>query len=363
MRDTYIERALGLLPPRQRDIVAPHLISDGDTVLEALAALNGLSGGSLTLFVAGKDGRLSGTLTDGDIRRALIDGATGGDPVTDVMHRAFLAIRSPEESFTLFRQAKEKGIRLLPQLNDGYITNLYDLKKLKSILPLDAVLMAGGKGERLRPLTLDKPKPLLPVGGKPIIDYNVDELLGNGVKSIFVTVNYLKEQLIEHFRQSRYSDYVRCVAEPCRLGTIGSLSLVAPSLTHDHLLLMNSDLLTTLNLEAMYQHHLATDADVTIGGVPYTVSVPYAVMQTEGDTVVGLAEKPTFNYLANGGVYIMRRELTSLIPPGTFVDAPDFISELIKDGKKVGYFPIDGRWIDIGNPKDYEYADRLMSGA
>lgn len=344
-------------------LLLPHLIDENASLHDALAALDALSGGSMTLFVVDDSGRISATLTDGDVRRALLHGASLQDSIAMAGHYDFLAVRQGDDPFSIFQMAKARAIRLLPELRDGYISRLYDLKTQKAVLPIDAVLMAGGRGERLRPLTLDTPKPLLPVGGKPIIDYNVDELIANGVSSIFVSVNYLKEQIISHFEGYSAKASIRCVVEAKRMGTIGSLSLIAPQLEHDNVLLMNSDLLTTLDFEAFYRHHIESGAALTIAGVPYTVSVPYAVMHTQGDRVRALDEKPTFNYLANGGVYIMRREFALTIPADTYVDAPDFIEGLISQGRKVSFYPIDGTWIDIGSPNDYEYADRLMAAS
>lgn len=358
---TYIDNALALISGPAREKAARHIISSSATVIEALRALNALSGSSLTLFAADESGRIAGTLTDGDIRRGMLAGIDTSRPLADILHTDFLAIREDDDPFLAFDTARKKGIRLLPRLLDGKLLSLHDLHIEKTILPLDAVLMAGGRGERLRPLTLSRPKPLLPVGGKAIIDYNVEELEKCGIASIFVTINYLGEQISEHFRSRVSRAHIRCVGEPKRLGTIGSLSLVAPQLSEPDLIVMNSDLLTTLDYEAFFRHHKATGADLTIAAVPYSVSVPYAILKTEDDHVLGLEEKPTFNYLANGGVYILKRELVGRIPADTYVDAPDFISALIEDGLKVAYFPIDGTWIDIGTPNDYQYADRLMS--
>lgn len=352
----------------------------------------------MTLFVIDEEGRLTGSLTDGDLRRALIGaraselfgrgpqhGAASGDfgrgpqhseapggakqgeapggaaledAVEGVCHRDCMAVRPGESRYAGIRTARERGITLLPVLDeDGRIVELLDLRKIKTALPLDAVLMAGGKGERLRPLTLDCPKPLLEVGGKPIIDYNIDELKANGVKNIFVTVNYLKEQLIKHFEDK---EGVTCVEEPKRLGTMGSLSLI-DGLKEDNLIVMNSDLLTTLNFEDMFLRHAESGAAMTVAAVPYTVSVPFAIMQHEGRRVTGLTEKPTYNYFANAGVYMMRRDVADSIPRGEYLDAPDLITLLIERGELVEYFPIEGTWIDIGSPDDFRYANELMS--
>ena len=225
---------------------------------------------------------------------------------------------------------------------------------------MDAVLMAGGRGERLRPLTLETPKPLLKIGNKAIIDYNVDELIRNGVDNIFVTVNYLHEQIETHFSQPRSGAEIKCILEPKRLGTIGSVALI-DDLKHDHVLVMNSDLLTTLSYEDMFAWHIEHEADLTMAVIPYTVSIPFAIIDHDLDSVKGLIEKPTHNYLANAGIYIIRRQMLSRIKSGDYLDAPDFIEQLIADGHKVCHYRINGTWIDIGSPDDFRYAQELMS--
>ncbi len=337
-----------------------HIIPADADLRSALTALNRLSGGPMTLFVCDTDAKIIGSLTDGDIRRAIITGASLESTAGDIAHRAFLALSPGSDRFEVFAQARKLHISLLPSLDEeGHLVEVVDLAHTKAALPIEAVLMAGGKGERLRPLTLDCPKPLLKVGDKAIIDYNVDELISVGADHIYITVNYLKEQIIDHFKNSPQASRVTCVAEPVRLGTIGSLSLVPP-LTQPTLLLMNSDLLTNLDYESMYLHHTRSGDDLTMAVVPYTVSVPFSIIRSQDNRVVGLTEKPTFNYFAGAGVYMMRSELVKRIPRNEYLDAPDFILKLIEDGFKVGQFPIVGRWIDIGSPDDYRYACEIM---
>ncbi|MDE7082055.1 MAG: nucleotidyltransferase family protein [Muribaculaceae bacterium] len=337
---------------------ARHLIRAGATLREAFQRLNALSGGTMTLFVTDAEGRLVGSLTDGDLRRAIIASATLADSVEGICRRPCMSVAPGDDRYRRVRQARDKGIQLLPVTDgQGVVVSLLDLRTLRTSLPLDAVLMAGGKGERLRPLTLDCPKPLLPVGGRPIIDYNIEELRANGIRNIFVTVNYLKERLIGHFAGTG----VRCVEEPRRLGTMGSLAYV-DGLEEDNLVVMNSDLLTSLDFEQMYLQHIESGAMLTMAAIPYTVSVPFAIVRHEGRRITGLTEKPTYNYYANAGVYMMRREVTRLITKGEYLDAPDLVEQLIARGDKVEYFPIDGTWVDIGSPDDYRYADELMGG-
>lgn len=342
-----------------------HLIPVSASLREAFSALNTLSGANMTLFAIDEERRLAGSLTDGDLRRAIIGGGSLSDSVSRAINTGCMKITAGgTDRYTIVAEARRRGITLLPIVDtENRITDLLDLRKLKADLPLDAVLMAGGRGERLRPLTLDCPKPLLNVGDRPIIDYNIDELRANGIDNIFVTVNYLKDQIIGHFRNPRFDGKVRCIEEPRRLGTMGSLSLIPDSqFRHANILVMNSDLLTTLNYEKLFLHHINSGAAMTIAAIPYSVSIPYAILKCEGTRVLGLTEKPTFNHFANAGVYIMRREIIrEHIPSGEYLDAPDLIENIIKAGLRVEFFPIDGTWIDIGSPDDYRYANELMS--
>lgn len=141
---------------------------------------------------------------------------------------------------------------------------------------------------------------------------------------------------------------------------MGSLALV-DGLRHDDILVMNSDILTDLDFEAMFRHHKASEADLTMATIAHNIAVPFAILKTEGGRVVGLQEKPSFNYSANAGVYILKRSLLSRITPGEYLDAPDFIESIISDRLKVCHFPINGTWIDIGSPADFRHADELMN--
>lgn len=343
--------------------IGRHIINGKATIRETLTALNELSGDSMTLFAEDEDGKLIGSVTDGDIRRALIAGHTTDDIASEIAFRNFISLTidaSPEERYRTVAKARERRINLLPVLSNGILIDIIDLRKLKSAIPADAVLMAGGRGERLRPLTLETPKPLLKVGGKPIIDYNIESLRHYGVNDIYVTVNYLKDQIIDHFADPKWNGIVHCIEEPCRLGTIGSVALI-DTFSQDYVIVMNSDLLTNINFERLWQHHVASGAVLTMATIPYTVSVPFAILKTEGDRVTGLEEKPTFNHFANAGVYIIDRNVLGNIKRGEYLDAPDFVESLIAKGLKVSHFAIEGTWIDIGSPDDFRYANEVTS--
>lgn len=338
-----------------------HLISQDSRLIDALGQLNNLSGEVMTLLAIDSEGVMQGTLTDGDIRRAFLAGATLDTPVARVMHRRFKSLddTTPLDILTL-KDIRNAGIRLVPILDSHRrITRVIDTRLVTTILPVSALLMAGGKGERLRPLTLTTPKPLLKIGSKPIIDYNIEALARVGVDSITVTTNYLAEQIHDHFSQPVAGVSVKCVREPRPLGTIGSAGLI------DHTpggttLVMNSDLLTTISFEDMFIHHTGEKADITIAVIPYNVSVPFAILETEGSAVRSLSEKPCYSYYANAGIYLIANDLLNRLDGQTRVDATDLIEQAIADGRHVTYYPIDGRWIDIGSPTDFNHAQELM---
>lgn len=344
-----------------REILDRHAISPESTVREAMKRINDLSGDSMTLFAFDKENkRIVGSVTDGDIRRSLISGGALDDKVVSVMNRDFLRAESREDISLKMAEGRKRHIELLPVIEDGMIVDFIDLRHTHACLPLEAVLMAGGRGERLRPLTDDTPKPLLPVAGKAIIDYNVGELEACGIRKIYVTVNYMADKIRDHFAGRKNRAQIECVSEPRRLGTFGSLAYI-DDISTDNLIVMNSDLLSAIDFESMYIHHRNTGADFTIGAVPYAVSVPFAIMRVEEGRVKSLEEKPTYNYFANGGVYLMKRDLIGRIKKDHYLDAPDFITSLINDGYNVGSFHINGTWIDIGSPDDYRLANELMS--
>lgn len=339
-----------------------HIISSEARLIEAIAMLNALSGSVMTIFTVDSEGRVTGSLTDGDVRRALLRGVTPDDPVRLAANPSFRALGCDEtDCVERLRALRCAGVKLIPCVDSrGRITEIIDTTLTPTRLPLQAILMAGGKGERLRPLTLTTPKPLLVIGDRPIIDYNIEALARAGITDIAVTVNYLAEQLEAHFAEPVAGVKVSCVREDRPLGTIGSASLVdIPA--EGNTLVMNSDLLTTVSFEDMYIHHRDTRADITIAAIPYNVSVPYAILSTEGKLVTALQEKPSYAYYANAGIYIISNRLLRSLPSDRRTDATDLIESAIADGLRVSYFPISGTWIDIGSPTDFAHACELMT--
>ncbi len=338
-----------------------HYISKEKALIEALTTINGLVPDPLVLFVVDENNRMVGTLTDGDSRRALIAGASVNDKIEKVMHRDFNYMRVEEiGDVKKIKHQKEMKMKLVPVLDaDMHIVDIINLEKFKTKLPVDAVMMAGGKGERLRPLTEKTPKPLLLVGEKAIIDHNVDRLISYGVNHISVTVNYLKEQIEEHYSEPRNGVMIQTVREPKFLGTIGSIKFV-PTFYNDTVLVMNSDIFTNIDYEDFFLHFQQHDAEMSVAAIPYNVSIPYGILDLDGRNIQGLLEKPKYTYYANAGIYLIKRRALNEIPDETYFNATDLVEKLIKEGKRVIRYPLNGTWIDIGNPQEYQKAQDLV---
>lgn len=336
--------------------LSKYVIPSTFSIREALRRINEIAGDAKVLFVINEHQQVIGALSDGDIRRGIIAGHELSESVDLVMFRNFQYLRENALNVALISQLRKLDIWMIPVLNEsGKLCRIINLNKQKSLLPIDAVVMAGGKGERLRPLTLSTPKPLLPVGNKAIIDHNVDRLISYGVEHISVTVNYLAEQLEEHYKEPHEGVQVECVREPKFLGTMGAVRLVK-KFHNDVVLVMNSDLFTDIDFEDMYLHFIENKADMSIAAVPYTVSIPFGICDLEGQYVRGIVEKPTYNYYANAGIYMIRRNVIDRIPEGEFFNATDLIDLLARGTNNVIRYPLKGTWIDIGTLSEYQKA-------
>jgi len=340
-------------------------ISKDSTLEDALNALNQISDTfptyPLTLFIIDELGKLLGTLTDGDIRRKLTSGTRLGDPLSSFMNLDYSYIKKNGLQYIDVNKFREKGIQLLPVVNEkGRIVKTYNLSEIKSILPLEAVIMAGGEGTRLRPLTYDTPKPLLQVGNKPILERNIDRLMTYGIEHLSISIHYLGDQIVSYFGNGESKEIsIRYVREDEPLGTAGSLSLIE-SFKAKTILLTNSDVLTTLNYEDFYNDFVEHDADISIVTIPYRVKIPYGVFDLKNDKISGLKEKPEYTYYSNAGIYLIKQELIEQIPKNQHLDITDFIEQQIAKGKNIVSYPFWGYWLDIGKPEDFENAQKAI---
>ncbi len=335
-----------------------HLIPEGFSIKEAMMRLNELGIVNADVFVTDKAGRLLGSVSDGDIRRALISGAQTGDGVTTAMNAHCTYAKGAYPDKDIVERCKARGIRFLPLVNEANtVTRVVDVDRLLGIVPVEAVIMAGGEGRRLRPLTDNLPKPLLPIGGKPIIEHNIDRLVKFGITNIHISINYLGHLLQEHFGHGELKNiHIGYIAEEKPMGTAGAIATVQSWQT-EHVLILNSDVLTDIDYADFYKDFTASGADLAIAAIPYNVNIPYAVLeQGPGNEIIALAEKPTYTYYSNAGIYLARQTILKYIPADRSYDMTDLIDELMKRGHKVISYPIRGYWLDIGKMHDYEKA-------
>ena len=333
-----------------------HLISNKALLREALAQLNNLASDAI-LFVVDDFGRLLGSLTDGDVRRGLLKGKGVEESVVSYIQTNPKCVKKANYSIQEIIKLREQNFKVLPVLDeDERIVNMINFRLQKSYLPLDALVMAGGRGSRLRPLTDKVPKPLLKVGDKAIIDHNIDRLKSFGIDDYHISVRYLGEQLEEHYlKKGMTGANFNFVWEKEALGTLGAASLIK-EFHHDFVLITNSDLLTTLDYEDFFLYFLENEADVAVASIPYQIDVPYAVLEMDKDRVVSFKEKPTYTYQCNGGIYIVRREILESIPHNQFYNATDLMEKIIVEGGKLITYPIRQYWLDIGKHEDFEKA-------
>lgn len=338
-----------------------HIISQSLSIIDAIRHVSKIHDEPFVLFVVDAEEKMLGTLTDGDVRRALIKGVDINASISEAMHRNFNFLRrGVNDGVEDIRRQRELKMRLVPILDeDNRICEIINLEHYRTKLPIDAVLMAGGKGEHLRPLTEKIPKQLIEIGDKCIIDYNIDRLLSYGLQHISITINYLGEQLDEHFCKLRDGVKIVTVREPKYLGTIGSIKFVE-TFHNDTVLVMNFDLFSNIDYEDFFLYFRQHDADMSVAAVPYVVKVPYGVFNLEGRDIKGVTEKPTISYYANPGIYLIKRRLLGIIPDDVFFNATDFMDKLIELGYKVIRYPISGYWLDIGQHDELARAREMV---
>ena len=323
----------------------------------ALRQLNQLA--TPTLFVVDDAGRLIGTLTDSDMRRGLLKDISLDAPVADFARKPAQALFKGQYTTSNVLDLRKQGITVVPLLGeDGTVLDIIDLRKRRSALPLDAVIVAGGRGMRLRPLTDDLPKPMLELDGKPILEYILERLFLFGIQHVWISVGYEGEKLMHYFGNGEGLGLdIEYVREDEPLGTIGPVGRIE-KFSSEVVLVMNADILTNIDLEDMMLAFEHEEADMMVASSPYEVPVPYAILETEGNRITEFREKPTYTYYANAGIYLIKKSLLTNIPIHKPYQATDLMRELIDAEKKVCYYPILGYWLDIGTPQDYEKAKR-----
>lgn len=335
-----------------------HLISNKASIREALKSLDDLASDAI-LFLVDDENKLLGSLTDGDLRRGFIKGLGFEHALSEFIQPNPKYIQQGKYNLKEIIALREKFFTVFPVVNGQMqIINVVNFRHQKSYLPVDALIMAGGRGERLKPLTDTTPKPLLKVGDKPIVEHNIDRLNNYGIDDIWISLRYLGNQLVDYFQDgSEKALRIKYVWEENALGTAGALALVE-GFIHDHVLMMNSDLLTNIDFEDLYLFFEEQEADFVVACIPYQVNVPYAVMETQDKVVTGFKEKPTYTHYSNAGIYLMKKEVVKLVPKNHAYNATDLMEQLIQEGKKVVAYPLVGYWLDIGKHEDFKKAQQ-----
>ena len=333
-----------------------HLITSKVPIKEALQKLDILARDAI-LFVVDANDKLIGSLTDGDVRRGLLKGVTIDEDVGEIIQQNPRFIRKGSENIHKIIKLRKQNFRIIPVIDsEDKVITIVNFRNLRSYLPIDAIIMAGGRGQRLKPLTDITPKPLLKVGNKSIMEHNVDRLALYGIDDFWFSVKYLGNQIVDYFGDGKDKNRsIQYVWEDEPLGTIGSVSKI-DDFKHEHVLVSNSDILTNLNYEAFYLDFLEKDADFAVVTIPYNVSIPYAVLETSNGHVLDFKEKPTYTYYSNGGIYLMKLAVLDYIPNGKHFNATDLMERLIQENKKVVSYPLVGYWLDVGKYEDFEKA-------
>jgi dTDP-glucose pyrophosphorylase len=337
--------------------LSKHIIYQNQSVREALISLDKLASDAI-LFVADKDMKLIGSLTDGDLRRGFIKGLGFEDEILEFIQDNPKFIYEHEYDPQKLESFKKDYLKIIPVLSkDGKIVDILNFRTTSALIPADAVLMAGGEGKRLRPLTENTPKPLLKVGDKPIIEYNIDRLISYGIKNINLSINYLGDQLIDYFGNgSQKAVSIKYAKEDKPLGTIGSILLV-DEFHNDDIIVMNSDLLTNIDFADFFKTYKESEADMAVAATSYHVDVPYAVLEVgENIEVKSLKEKPRYTYYSNAGIYIMKKKILNMIPENEFYDITDLMDKILEMNLKLITYPINGYWLDIGKHEDFKKA-------
>ena len=334
-------------------------------ITEVLTVLNH-TGGIGVVLVVDESGQLLGTVTDGDVRRGLLRGLGVDGPVREIMNASPVTapLGTPRSDLLALMRSSRK--RQVPLLSDGRLADIAWKDQLLDEQPAGTpsgpvVVMCGGLGTRLRPLTEDTPKPLLRVGGKPVLEHLIAGLAGHGFKSIYLAVNYQAEKIEEYFADGHpWGVSIEYVRESKELGTAGALSLLRDRLAEPALVL-NGDLVTGMQYGKFLEFHIERGSDLTIGVKPHDVQVPYGVVKLQGDRVRQIEEKPVYSYFTNTGIYAVNPDVLRLIPHDQRFDMTDVIGELLASDRQVGALPVHEYWLDIGRRADYEKAHQDIS--
>jgi dTDP-glucose pyrophosphorylase len=334
------------------------------TIQDAISTIDRSGRISLALIVDAQK-RLINTISDGDVRRGLLAGLRLTDPAEKLLpikaqtpHPIPVTALAGTSPVTLLDIMRSRSVRQIPLMNEsGEVVDIVILQDLLAQTPTHfrALVMAGGMGMRLRPLTEDVPKPMLHVGGRPVMERIIHQLRDIGVSDVNITTHHQAEKIVEHFGKGEaFGVNINYVNEELPLGTGGALGLIEPP--GEPLLVINGDILTQMDFRKMFAYHQEQKAEMTVAVRRYAVEVPYGVVQCRGSAVSGLEEKPTVEFFVNAGIYLLEPSVFNKIPPKRQWNMTDLIQGLLQAGRMVASFPVCEYWLDIGQHEDYEQA-------
>ncbi|WP_457564271.1 nucleotidyltransferase family protein [Caminibacter sp.] len=332
-------------------------VSPNDTVKKSMEVID--KGAMKFAVVVDNEKKLLGTITDGDIRRAILKGKNLDDKIKDIYNKNPIYVTSGTEKEKIIEICTKNKIYQIPVVDEH--KKVIEIKELDELVkpkkyPNKVVLMLGGLGTRLRPLTENTPKPLLKVGGKPIVETIVESFKKCGFTNFVFCVNYKAEMIRDYFKDgSDFGINIEYVYENKRMGTAGALSLMKEK-PSEPFFVMNGDLLTNINFEYMLEYHLENKATATMAVREYEYQVPFGVVNIVGNEIKSIEEKPTYKFFVSGGIYILNPECIDYIPKNQFYDMPTLFEKLIKEKKTTISFPIREYWLDIGRIEEFEKA-------
>jgi dTDP-glucose pyrophosphorylase len=333
-------------------------ITPAVTIREALRIID--TGAMKIALVMDEEGKLIGTLTDGDIRRGLLKGMEMNDPVRDIYNSHPISVRMSDPKEMIIELAISRRVYQIPVVDDeGRVIRLAEIDHLirQEKHPNTVVLMAGGLGSRLRPLTDNTPKPMLPVGGKPILETLITRFRKQGYTKFVIALNYKGDIIRKYFGNGLTLGVdITYLEENQRMGTAGALGLLDRS-PDESFFVMNADILTLVNFENLMDFHVRNGADATMCIREYGMEVPYGVVRLNKDNIVSIEEKPIQQFYINAGIYVLTPETLNLIPDGLPLDMTGLFEKAVEKGMTTLSFPIREFWMDIGKPEDYERAN------
>ena len=310
-------------------------------------------------FVVDDNLQLIGTITDGDIRRGLLQGYSLDASVDSIMHTKFkwLPVGAVEnDALSLMRK---ENLHQIPVLDTfGRVADIFFLDDLikPKVRVNPVVIMAGGEGRRLRPLTLDCPKPMLRVGDKPMLEIILEQCISSGFQQYYFSVNYLKNQIMDYFGDGgNWGVQIEYLEESKPLGTAGALSLLPKSIKHP-IMVLNGDVLTRVNYSQLLRFHGEHQASATLCVREHKTHIPFGVIRMDDSHVQAIEEKPILSHHVNAGIYILAPSILDLVPQNRFYDMPNLLEDAITLNHEVSAFPIHEDWLDIGHHETFEFA-------